>query len=172
MQTNFVEDILNSCSTQSESVNICSPGRLQRCECKCGDVCAELATLKDDQSANNQCIRTLSESVISLSDTIMKLQSDMNLSKENIMQRQGENNTSPDEVRTSDLNSVSEARNFNSQINNVVISQDNNNGHRVSPENNPSLNRVQTPKYLVPCPFLRRRGHCLKGSNCDFFHDE
>lgn len=25
-----------------------------------------------------------------------------------------------------------------------------------------------TPKHLVPCPFLRRNGHCLKGSKCDF----
>ena len=25
-----------------------------------------------------------------------------------------------------------------------------------------------TPKHLVPCPFLRRRGYCLKGSKCDF----
>jgi hypothetical protein len=23
-------------------------------------------------------------------------------------------------------------------------------------------------KHLVPCPFLRRKGHCLKGSKCDF----
>ena len=28
----------------------------------------------------------------------------------------------------------------------------------------------QIPKHQVPCPFLRRRGHCLKGSNCDFSH--
>ena len=27
-----------------------------------------------------------------------------------------------------------------------------------------------TPKHLVPCPFLRRRGYCLKGFKCDFLH--
>jgi hypothetical protein len=27
-----------------------------------------------------------------------------------------------------------------------------------------------TPKHLVPCPFLKRRGYCLKGSKCDFKH--
>ena len=25
-------------------------------------------------------------------------------------------------------------------------------------------------KSTVPCPFLTRRGHCVKGINCDFFH--
>ena len=25
-------------------------------------------------------------------------------------------------------------------------------------------------KSTVPCPFLTRRGHCVKGVNCDFFH--
>ena len=28
------------------------------------------------------------------------------------------------------------------------------------------------PKNLVPCPFLRRRGYCLKGSRCDFLHND
>ena len=27
------------------------------------------------------------------------------------------------------------------------------------------------PKHLVPCPFLRGRGYCLKGSKCDFLHN-
>jgi hypothetical protein len=29
-----------------------------------------------------------------------------------------------------------------------------------------STNVASTPKHLVPCPFLRRKGHCLKGSKC------
>jgi uncharacterized protein YoxC len=33
-----------------------------------------------------------------------------------------------------------------------------------------STNVASTPKHLVPCPFLRRKGHCLKGSKCDFSH--
>lgn len=28
----------------------------------------------------------------------------------------------------------------------------------------------QNPKSVVPCPFLLRRGHCIKGVNCDFSH--
>ena len=27
-------------------------------------------------------------------------------------------------------------------------------------------------KHLTPCPFLRKKGRCLKGSSCDFLHDE
>jgi hypothetical protein len=36
-----------------------------------------------------------------------------------------------------------------------------------------STNVASNPKHLVPCPncpFLRRNGHCLKGSKCDFSH--
>lgn len=33
------------------------------------------------------------------------------------------------------------------------------------------LNTAPTPKHMVPCPFLGRKGHCLKGPNCDFSHD-
>ena len=32
------------------------------------------------------------------------------------------------------------------------------------------MNHAPTPKHMVPCPFLRRNGKCLKGSNCDFSH--
>ena len=28
------------------------------------------------------------------------------------------------------------------------------------------------PKNLVSCPFLRRRGYCLKGQRCDFLHND
>ena len=28
-----------------------------------------------------------------------------------------------------------------------------------------------TPKHRAPCPFLRKKGHCLKDSHCDFLHD-
>lgn len=28
------------------------------------------------------------------------------------------------------------------------------------------------PKHMVFCPFLRKKGFCLKGSNCDFSHSD
>ena len=37
--------------------------------------------------------------------------------------------------------------------------------------NNGRLDSV-TPKYLVPCPFLRRKGFCLKDWRCDFLHND
>jgi hypothetical protein len=36
--------------------------------------------------------------------------------------------------------------------------------------NKPSYPNTQTPKHLVPCLFLRRKRHCVKGSKCDFSH--
>ena len=35
---------------------------------------------------------------------------------------------------------------------------------------NEKTNSALGQKHLVPCPFLCRRGHCLKGSKCDFSH--
>ena len=32
----------------------------------------------------------------------------------------------------------------------------------------PSDEKLPTPKHLVPCPFLRRRGYCLKGPSAIF----
>ena len=36
----------------------------------------------------------------------------------------------------------------------------------------PSLSKSQlkVPKSTIPCPFLERRGYCLKQSRCDFSH--
>ena len=36
---------------------------------------------------------------------------------------------------------------------------------------NPSTYNAPIPKHLVPCPFLRKKGHCLKGYKCDFSHN-
>ena len=33
-----------------------------------------------------------------------------------------------------------------------------------------SPERSPTPKYQIPCPFLQRRGFCLKGNTCDLSH--
>ena len=38
--------------------------------------------------------------------------------------------------------------------------------------NNLSSFEARTPKHLVPCPFLHRKGHCLKGTRCDFSHND
>ncbi len=36
----------------------------------------------------------------------------------------------------------------------------------------PSDENLPTPKHLVHCPFLRRRGYCLKGPRGDFLHTD
>ncbi|CAB3994355.1 RNA-directed DNA polymerase from mobile element jockey-like [Paramuricea clavata] len=40
----------------------------------------------------------------------------------------------------------------------------------VSDANLPPTNEMQVPKNETPCPFILRRGWCLKGEQCDFSH--
>jgi hypothetical protein len=37
-------------------------------------------------------------------------------------------------------------------------------------QSNAEITTGKKEKALVPCPFLKRRGHCLKGDRCDFLH--
>ena len=37
-------------------------------------------------------------------------------------------------------------------------------------KNSATQSNNSTPKHLEPCPYLRKKGHCLKGSRCDFSH--
>ena len=55
---------------------------------------------------------------------------------------------------------------------NVSVSEisSQNNPNLTTRFNKPSYSNTQTPKHLVPCPFLRRKRHCVKGSTCDFSH--
>ena len=73
-----------------------------------------------------------------------------------------------------------EAKKVNIEVNDVndLIST-NVSVSEISSQNNPnpttrfnksSYPNTQTPKHLVPCPFLRRKRHCVKGSKCDFSH--
>ena len=34
----------------------------------------------------------------------------------------------------------------------------------------PVVSRPRKSKAMTPCPFLKRRGYCLKGDSCDFLH--
>ena len=34
----------------------------------------------------------------------------------------------------------------------------------------PTMRVMQVPKNETPCPFILRRGWCLKGEQCDFSH--
>ncbi len=35
-----------------------------------------------------------------------------------------------------------------------------------------TLKPPQTMKCNIPCPFLEKRGYCLKKNMCDYYHDE
>ena len=70
----------------------------------------------------------------------------------------------------------------NPQINSVIECIEARNQPRSNPPRGPSASNVtkrnsaipsqSLPKHLVPCPFLRRRGFCLKGPLCDFQHKD
>jgi hypothetical protein len=67
-------------------------------------------------------------------------------------------------------NGINEANYSNAPNFSVSESPHQNNTNVTSQQKNPSIYNTPTPKHLVPCPFLRRKGHCLKGFNCDFSH--
>lgn len=60
-----------------------------------------------------------------------------------------------------------DVENLVNQPNNIFDHGDRRNSVKVS------INRSELttkPKHHIPCPFLRRRGFCKKGSSCDFSH--
>ena len=79
------------------------------------------------------------------------------------------------------LPTVTPSRENNGMVistNNCISDSSNNSsstGNVIQHEADASLANSQfqpKPKNLVPCPFLRRRGYCLKGSRCDFLHND
>ena len=40
----------------------------------------------------------------------------------------------------------------------------------IQSKNSATQSKNPTQKHVVPCPYLRKKGHCLKGSRCDFSH--
>ena len=72
----------------------------------------------------------------------------------------------------SSVNNV-EARNER-KVNYLLKNSCNNNGLNgwVRRSNNDHVNSdsKQLPKHQTPCPFLEKRGFCLKGQSCDFLH--
>jgi hypothetical protein len=49
------------------------------------------------------------------------------------------------------------------EVNNVPVPT-------VSDANSPPIRVMLVPKNETPCPFILRRGWCLKGEQCDFSH--
>ena len=56
-------------------------------------------------------------------------------------------------TKQSNLNSITQSKNSTTQS-----------------KNSATQPKKPTQKHLVPCPYLRKKGHCLKGSRCDFSH--
>jgi hypothetical protein len=78
------------------------------------------------------------------------------------------------EANETNISEVSNSNGKNETRTNKIDDADASNTPNLSERVAPHLNDPNgkyrqndpTPKHLVPCPFLRKKGHCLKGSNC------
>lgn len=147
----------------------------QSSPCKCTNVFADMAELKDTQSINNEAVLALSNSVSLIAETMRQFHEDFVKSCATDMH----NLTHAQTIK------VNEANDSNAPDVSVIETSCQNNAARMTNPNNAVINDVSasgttsqndvsasgiTPKSMVPCPFLRRKNYCLKGSKCDFSH--
>ena len=76
------------------------------------------------------------------------------------------------ELSNSKDNSGQSSMSENVDLNNFdgVVQVSSNKIHSTAHNKNELTTRI-IPKHLVACPFLRKKGSCLKGSRCDFSHN-
>ena len=144
----------------------------QSSPCKCTNVFVDTAELKDTQSINNEAVLALSNSVSLIAETMRQFYEDFVKSRATDMH----NLTHAQTIK------VNEANDSNAPDVSVIETSCKNNAARMTNPNNAVINDVSasgttsqndvsaseiTPKSLVPCPFLRRKNYCLKGSNAN-----
>lgn len=134
---------------------------------KCSVSSSDIEDIKSNQSLNNEALQSLSSSVAIIAESLKKMQGD--IVKIDANQIQINNKFMHNKPFDSNHNSieVNDASNVISNVAAESIEPHNNTNLFIEPNN---LFPNPTPKHLVPCPFLRRRGYCLKGSRCDFSH--
>ena len=183
-----------SCQTVDETPLPCS------CNCNCtADVCSDIEELKSDHAIDRETIRSLSDSVVQIAGIVQQLHKDFDKICPNekgktsprFMQKSSCGNNTSEISISQIINAPDEVIEVNDSVNytrpnpttdvNVAINSGipNNGFQRPDRQNKPmaqlknlSSFEARTPKHLVPCPFLRRKGHCLKGTRCDFSHND
>ncbi len=73
-------------------------------------------------------------------------------------------------IGISHQNNVGAANPNNAGTDNVSASEIVSRSEISTPNQDRLPQHTKTPKSYVPCPFLSRKGYCLKGSKCDFSH--
>ncbi len=73
-------------------------------------------------------------------------------------------------IEISYQNNVGAANPNNAGTDNVSASEIVGRSEISAPNQDRLPQHTKTPKSHVPCPFLRRKGYCLKGPKCDFSH--
>lgn len=169
----------------------------QSCSCKCIDVYTSIQQLESGQDVNCEAIRAISDSITHITEAMTQIREDIDKNwernrVENLSSSIQEviHNQISNEINDASEININENRNTNeineansketNEANTIEINEVNNpntpdiNVSNSSHQKNANTNNQQkntTPKHLVPCPFLLRKGHCLKGISCDFSHD-
>ena len=175
-----------SCQTNVDTPRLSS--------CTCADVVFDIEELKLGQEINRETIQALSQSVEQIVEAMGQCKGEKSAEKGEKLVKNGKGKPATDMHRLTHAQTkeINEANNPNaSDISIIEICHQNNLG-AANPNNAgtdnvsaseivgrsetsaPNQDRLpqhtKTPKSYVPCPFLRRKGYCLKGSKCDFSH--
>ena len=160
----------SSCKTKSTSLL-----PLSGASCKCTDIHSDIQ-VKLSQSVNREAIQALSDSVACITEAITQFQEDIDKSRSN-KKAKNISNFMQEPIGKQNIHVVNDANDSNAPDNsygpdigvNEVPPHENTIHTALS--KNPSTYNAPVPKHLVPCPFLRKKGHCLKGYKCDFSHN-
>ncbi len=175
-----------SCQTNVDTPRLSS--------CTCADVAFDIVELKLGQEINREIIQAFSQSVEQVVEAMGQCKGEKSAKKGGklVKNRKGKPATDMHRLTHAQTKEINEANNPNapdisiieiSHQNNVGAANPNNagtdnvsaseivGGSEISAPNQDKLpQHTKTPKSHVPCPFLRRKGYCLKGSKCDFSH--
>ena len=139
------------------------------CYCKCTDVCTSIHELMPGQDTNSEAIQAIADSIIHITKTMTQFREDIHKSGEN-NRAKNNSNFMQELTHNHNTNEINEANNSSALDFSVSESHHQNNTNVTSQQKSPSIYNTPTPKHLVPCPCLRRKGHCLEGFICDLSH--
>ena len=168
--------------------------------CTCADVVSDIEELKLSQEINREIIQALSQSVEQIAEAIGQGKSDKtgkirpnkhNNTAPKFMQKSScEKNNTKSNGSNRNANVPNEVIEVSEAVHSITLNDGNDETdnpsipdkrvERISLQDkrpsttqldNSSKHITRTSKHLIPCPFLRKKGHCLKGSRCDFSHE-
>ena len=157
---------------------------LQSCCHKSTDVHTSINEIQTGQKINCEAIQVISDSIVHITKAISQLREDVEKKQvnnkienySNPIQELLHNHNTNEIINEANETNISEVSNSNgknetstNKIDDADASNTPNFSERVAPHLNDPKGKYRqndpTPKHLVTCPFLCKKGHCLKGSN-------